>query len=153
MAGKTAIVTSADIGLGLETAHQLLDLSLSELVLAVTRRRVRQPNRICWLEMTQKPEIEFWKLDLTSYKSILAFAGRAKALDKLHIAIQNAGVSKTSFSVTQETGHEEKIQVNYFLLHSLRFYSSPSPKRRTPQISQVAFPLLLLIRLPGQGSK
>lgn len=53
-----------------------------------------------------------WQLDMMDYGSIKAFAKRAETeLDRVDIAVLNAGVSKLNF-VTSKYGWEETLQVN-----------------------------------------
>lgn len=113
LAGKTAIITGANGGIGLETARQLLDLGCA-VILAV---RDERKGDIACQELSNgrniAPEmIRIWKLDLSSYDSILAFAERAKHLESLDIAILNAGVYKATESFSP-TGYEEGIQINF----------------------------------------
>lgn len=56
--------------------------------------------------------VQVWKLDLSSYDSIIAFAKRCKGLEHLDIAILNAGIYKFVESFTS-TGYEESVQINY----------------------------------------
>jgi NAD(P)-dependent dehydrogenase (short-subunit alcohol dehydrogenase family) len=114
LTGKTAIVTGANGGLGLETARQLLGLGC-KVILAVRDEKKGEEARED-LARSQKllsaSMIEVWKLDLSSYSSISDFAERAKTLDHLDIAVLNAGLWKVTESFSA-TGYEETIQVNY----------------------------------------
>ncbi|KAI1174360.1 NAD(P)-binding protein [Nemania sp. FL0916] len=114
--GKTAIVTGSSGGIGLECSRQLLDLGLSRLILAVRNEQKGQQAKTQLLENRQLSEdpIEVWKLDLLSYDSITAFAERAKTLDRLDIAVLNAGIFNQTFKLTDAnpSKHEECIQVN-----------------------------------------
>ncbi|RDW93457.1 putative Short-chain dehydrogenase family protein [Aspergillus mulundensis] len=115
LAGKTAIVTGSNTGIGFECCQQLLDLGLSKLVIAVrtvskgeeSKRQLlaRKPSTKCQVEVT--------KLDLSSYDSILTFVEYAKGLERLDIVINNAGLLKRTFKQDPNTGHEETIQVNH----------------------------------------
>ncbi|KAI2629495.1 hypothetical protein GGS21DRAFT_492426 [Xylaria nigripes] len=85
LAGKTTFVTGANGDIGLECSLQLLELGLTKLTLVVP-----------------------------SYESVVAVAKRAEKLSpRLEIAILNAGVTRASFSLNQNTSHEEDIQTNY----------------------------------------
>lgn len=115
LAGKTVIVTGANVGLGLECARQLLDLECSKVILAVRGEAKGEAAR---KELTKgrnlKPgAVEVWKLDLGSYDSIIAFADRAKKLDRLDLAILNAGIFKVSETFHDTTGYEDDVQINY----------------------------------------
>ena len=112
---KTAIVTGSNVGLGLECARQLLDLCCSKIVLAVRDEAKGEAAR---QELSKGRDlktgaIEVWKLDLSSYESIVAFADRAKSLDRLDLAILNAGIFKVGEEFHAETGYEKDVQINY----------------------------------------
>lgn len=111
--GKTVIITGANGGLGLETASQILDLG-GRVILAV---RDEGKGEIVQQGLSKGRKlapgsIQTWKLDLSSYDSIVAFAERAKGLEHLDIAILNAGVFKVTESFSA-TGYEESVQINY----------------------------------------
>ncbi|KAM0246494.1 hypothetical protein ACHAQJ_010176 [Trichoderma viride] len=116
LSGKTAIVTGSNSGLGLETAHQLLGLGLSRLILAVRSESKGEAARIELLaeQNAASVEIEVWNLDMSSYDSITQFADRAKTLDRLDIAILNAGLFAVEEEFSPSTGYEQCVQINYF---------------------------------------
>lgn len=58
-------------------------------------------------------QVEIWKLEMSSYESILAFSERAGSLGRLNIVILNAGVYRTKMQFNPSTGHEEDLQTNY----------------------------------------
>lgn len=112
---KTAIVTGSNTGVGFETSSQLLDLGLNKLILAV-RDEDKGNAAVAKLSIRrnlQKTAIEVWKLDLSVYESIVAFAEKTKTLDRLDIVILNVGIAPAKFSTNSLTGHSECIQVNY----------------------------------------
>ncbi|KAL7918079.1 hypothetical protein ACQKWADRAFT_324096 [Trichoderma austrokoningii] len=114
--GKTAIITGSNIGLGFECAGQLLDLGLSKLIIAVRSEAKGEEAKKLLLsgrDPTKPPTIQVWKLDLSSYDSIMAFAERTKSLERLGITINNAGLMKKTYEKAHSTGHEETFQVNY----------------------------------------
>lgn len=133
--GETAIVTGSNAGLGFECAHQLLDLGLSKLILAVRSdlKGQRAKAKLSSGRQLQDGAIEVWNLDLLSYDSITAFAERAKTLQRLNIAVLNASVFKQKYEVARpapSTSHEESIQVNVIsnLLLSILLLPSLRPK-------------------------
>ncbi|PHH90755.1 hypothetical protein CDD83_2751 [Cordyceps sp. RAO-2017] len=115
LGGKTAIVTGSNVGLGLEVARQLLDLGLGRLVMAV--RTVSRGEEAARRLLEGRPagacRIDVWPLDLASYKSIGDFADRARTLDRLDMAVLNAGVFKADEAFDPASGFEESVQVNY----------------------------------------
>ncbi|KAK1243334.1 hypothetical protein MKX07_003962 [Trichoderma sp. CBMAI-0711] len=115
LSGKVAIVTGSNSGLGLETARQLLRLGLSKLILAVRSESKGETARKELLADTgaAPEEIEVWNLDLSSYESITQFADKAKTLDRLDIAILNAGLFQAKETFNPNTGYEQCVQINY----------------------------------------
>ncbi|KAA8652360.1 uncharacterized protein ATNIH1004_001264 [Aspergillus tanneri] len=113
LTGKTAIVTGSNIGLDLECARQLLDLGLSKLILAVRDESkgetARKELSIC--RSLAPGAIEVWKVDLSSYNSIIKFAERAHSLEYLDIAVLNAGVYKVNLTFNPATGFEEDVRI------------------------------------------
>jgi NAD(P)-dependent dehydrogenase (short-subunit alcohol dehydrogenase family) len=111
--GKTAIVTGANVGLGLETARQLLDLGCN-LILAVRDVKRGDIARQDLAHGRELPSdaIKVWQLDLSSYDSIKSFVDRASGLEHLDIAVLNAGIYKV-FEDFSPSGYEEGVQINY----------------------------------------
>ncbi|KAI0875433.1 hypothetical protein GGS24DRAFT_455181 [Hypoxylon argillaceum] len=119
LSGKTAVVTGANSGIGLETARLLLDLGC-EVILAVRDEQKGQEARQVLLgDDTGHPStiataVQVWSLDLANYDSIMAFAERCKRdLERLDIVILNAGLYKAAESFHPATGFEEGVQINY----------------------------------------
>ncbi|KAI0896466.1 NAD(P)-binding protein [Annulohypoxylon nitens] len=114
LTGKTIVVTGSNTGIGFECASQLLDLGVSNLILAVRSEAKGEAARTQLLSDRSVPNstVEVWQLDLESYESIFAFVERTRSLKRLDIVILNAGVAKQFYSTTPSTGHEEVIQVN-----------------------------------------
>ncbi|KAI9789481.1 MAG: hypothetical protein M1816_006023 [Peltula sp. TS41687] len=113
LAGQTGIVTGSNQGLGLEACRQLLALGLDHLILAVRDESKGRRARDDLAASAPGAKIEVWKLDLSSYESVIAFAQRCGSLRRLDFAILNAGVFKTKLEINPTTGHEEVMQVNY----------------------------------------
>lgn len=93
--GKTAIITGSNTGLGFECAGQLLDLGLSKLIIAVRSEAKGEEAKKLLLAGRDKnklPTIQVWRLDLSSYDSITAFAERAKTLERLDICLNKSGL-------------------------------------------------------------
>ncbi|KAL6898680.1 hypothetical protein GGI43DRAFT_408311 [Trichoderma evansii] len=148
VAGKTAIVTGSNIGLGLETARQLLDLGVAKLILAVRTVSKGEKARENLLAGRKdfKGEIEVWEIDMLSYDSIQKFAERTKTLDRLDIAILNAGSYRAFEEFHSSTGYEDSIQVNFLstiflsilLLPILKTKAQTKPGRLTLVSSDTA---------------
>ncbi|PYH46715.1 NAD(P)-binding protein [Aspergillus saccharolyticus JOP 1030-1] len=116
LTGQVAIVTGATVGLGLETARQLLDLNC-QVILAVRdlgRGEQARRNLLQGRSPTEATEqVSVWALDLDSYESIQGFAARTQTLPHLDIAVLNAGVYKVDEQFHATTHFEEGVQINY----------------------------------------
>ncbi|KAJ0116605.1 short-chain dehydrogenase reductase family [Diaporthe amygdali] len=115
LSGQTAIITGANVGLGFEAGRQLLGLGLSRLILAC-RSQVKGDAAAATLRKEHpSAKIEVWLLDMSSYASIKEFVKRCAGdeLQRLDIAILNAGVQNTELIKSEQTGYETTFQVNY----------------------------------------
>lgn len=125
LSGKTAIVTGANIGLGLECSRQLLALNLSNLIITVRSTEKGEKAAADFRSKHPTADIAVWELDMASYPSIQAFTKRVDiALTRIDYVILNAGVWK-DFTIVRETGHEEIFQVNYLSQAFLTFLLIP----------------------------
>ncbi|CAG8960320.1 hypothetical protein HYFRA_00012394 [Hymenoscyphus fraxineus] len=130
---QTAIVTGSNSGVGLETSRQLLSLGLSKLVLAVRNEDLGHAAAAALSSgqiLTSDTTIEVWKLDLSSYDSIVAFSKRAASLERLDIVVLNAGITPAVFKINEQTKHSECIQVNYLSTALLAILLLPVIKRQ-----------------------
>jgi NAD(P)-dependent dehydrogenase (short-subunit alcohol dehydrogenase family) len=113
--GKTVLVTGANAGLGFEAVRQFLILRPSLVIIGV--RSIEKGEAAAAILRREFPDarIEVWELDMESFRSVQAFAARAeRELDRLHVAILNAGLGKIKFERVDEGGcHEVTMQVNY----------------------------------------
>ncbi|KAI0968103.1 retinol dehydrogenase 12 [Xylaria arbuscula] len=114
LSSQVAIITGSNSGLGLEAGHQLLELGLSHLILAV-RSQSRGDKAADGLRKEfPGAKVSVWLLDMSSYDSIAAFVEKCKSLPKINMVILNAGLKGgESFTTTKGTGHEYSFQVNY----------------------------------------
>lgn len=108
--GKTAIITGANVGLGLDASKELAQHGLSRLIVAVRSRTKGEAARQEILEMAPTCDVQVWDLDYESVESITAFADRAHALDRLDIVILCAGLKSLEFELSKG-GHESNVQV------------------------------------------
>jgi len=115
-AGKTAIVTGSNTGVGYEAALKIAQQGASHLILAV-RTLAKGEDARKRIQAAAGPQgkttvIEVWELDMLSYPSIQAFAARvSRDLPQLDYAILNAGISPASFE-RSTYGFEKTEQVN-----------------------------------------
>lgn len=110
---QAAIVTGSNVGLGLEASRQLLQLGLSHLIMGVRSQAKGDAAAVLLRKEFPASSISVWTVDLESYDSVRAFADKCAVLPRLDIAILNAGLMQTPYTVVPTTGHEVTMQVNY----------------------------------------
>lgn len=118
LAGKTAIVTGANTGLGFETCRKLIELGVSKLIIGVRNmtKGEEAATRLRGLGHDDNAVtiVEVWPLDQSAYASVVAFAERArKELDRLDFVNLNAATAPGTRTFNDATGHDEVVQVNY----------------------------------------
>jgi NAD(P)-dependent dehydrogenase (short-subunit alcohol dehydrogenase family) len=142
LAGKTVLVTGANVGLGFEAVRNFLRLRPSLVIMgvrSVDKGQVAAAVLRCeFLDV----RIEVWELDMESFRSVQAFAARAeRELDRLHVAVLNAGLGKLNFERVDEGGcHEVTIQVNYLATALLSFLLLPKlrPTTSSPESGRLS---------------
>ncbi|KAH6620985.1 hypothetical protein B0J18DRAFT_213438 [Chaetomium sp. MPI-SDFR-AT-0129] len=117
--GKTAIVTGATAGIGLEICRQLLTLGVSNLIMAVRNLPKGETVRETLVSepavkaANPNATVKVMKLDTELYESVQGFVSAFNAeFQDLHLLIANAGVG-TAAKELVSSGHEKDIQVNY----------------------------------------
>lgn len=113
LTGQTALVTGSNVGLGFECARQLLALNLSHLIVAVRSQARGDAAAKKLQDEFPRARVEVSLVDMSSYKSVQAFAKRCESLPRLDIAILNAGLMSPRFERAEETKHEMTFQINY----------------------------------------
>ena len=119
--GKTALVTGASTGLGLETARALAATG-ARVVLAVRSDEKAEQTKATIRERVPDADLEHGTLDLASLGSVRRFADKFRSQHhELHLLINNAGVMFAPFERTAE-GFEMHFGINHvghFLLTGL----------------------------------
>jgi NAD(P)-dependent dehydrogenase (short-subunit alcohol dehydrogenase family) len=118
--GKTAIVTGANSGIGVETAR-VLGLAGAHVVMACrSKSSAESVAKDFLVERCGTFDVE--ALDLSDLASVRAFAARFAAKKRpLHLLVNNAGVMATPLGKTAQ-GHELQVGTNHvghFLLTKL----------------------------------
>lgn len=112
--GQVAIITGSNVGLGFEAAKELIEHGLSRLIVAVRSETKGETAKSELQQLIPKSscQIDVWPVDQENYDSIVAFAERVGTLDRIDIAILNAGVKYLKFEKSR-AGHEMSVQVNH----------------------------------------
>jgi len=108
---QTIIVTGSNIGLGLEAARYFVRLDAAKVILAVRTLSKGEAAKAS-IEASEKRVgvVEVWELDLESYASVKAFAVKANLLERLDVAVMNAGIMTPNFTLVED--NERTITVN-----------------------------------------
>ncbi|KAF2445319.1 NAD(P)-binding protein [Karstenula rhodostoma CBS 690.94] len=133
LAGKTVLVTGANVGLGFEAVRNFLRLRPSLVIMGVRSVNKGEAAAAALRREFLDARIEVWELDMESFRSVQAFAARAeRELDRVHVAVLNAGLGKLKFERVDEGGcHEVTIQVNYLTTALLSFLLLPKLRPTT----------------------
>jgi NAD(P)-dependent dehydrogenase (short-subunit alcohol dehydrogenase family) len=122
LTGKTAIVTGGATGIGIETARALAEQG-AEVVIAARKPDLAKAA-VDDIAKTAKGKVSWEMLDLSSLKSVRAFAERWGARP-LHILINNAGVMACPQGYTED-GLEMQIGTNHFGHYLLSVLLAPA---------------------------
>lgn len=111
-AGKTIIVTGANVGLGFEAAVKFVAKGASKVILGV-RNISKGENAAKQVEQRtgRKGVTEVWQVDLGDYGSVKSFAEKVKGLERVDAVVLNAGVYQGAYE-TSKYGWEQSLQVN-----------------------------------------
>ncbi|MGV0746434.1 SDR family NAD(P)-dependent oxidoreductase [Mycolicibacterium sp. XJ870] len=120
---RTAIITGANTGLGLECARALLNSDPTWHVVLAVRDTARGADAAAALGHSGRTTVS--ELDLASLRSVRDFADRLPALGlpPLHALVCNAGLQMVGGAQTTADGYEMTFGVNHLghfaLVHSL----------------------------------
>ncbi len=128
MGQKIAIITGANAGLGLEESKHLAKLGVRVVMACRDLERGMEAKKGI-LHKSPNALIDVLELDLSSQKSILAFADLVKQdYHRLDLLINNAGIMMTPYEETED-GFENQLATNYLGHFALTAYLLPSLKR------------------------
>jgi len=122
LTGRTAIVTGAATGIGIETARALAEQG-ADVVIAARKPDLAQAA-VADIARTAKGKVSWEMLDLSSLKSVRAFTERW-GTRPLHILINNAGVMACPQAYTED-GLEMQIGANHFGHYLLAVLLAPA---------------------------
>jgi NAD(P)-dependent dehydrogenase (short-subunit alcohol dehydrogenase family) len=110
--GRVAVITGANVGLGLETALALAAKGCA-VVLACRNLAKAEEAKARILAQSPKATVECRGVDLSSLKSVRAFATAfLKTHKSLDLLINNAGIMMPPFSLSED-GIESQLAANY----------------------------------------
>lgn len=142
-ADQTVLITGANVGLGLEAARHITRLGAEKVILGVRNVAAGEEAKADIEKSTGRLGVcEVWKVDLSSYESVLAFGDRLAKLPKLDNAILNAALATEEFGTAE--GYERTITVNVINSLLLGFLLLPTLKA-TRQNNPSRTPLLTFV--------
>eukprot|EP00731_Ephydatia_muelleri_P030489 Em0022g3a len=118
LSGRVAVITSANTGIGYETAKALAKMGAHTIIACRTESRATEAIQRMRTEMeVESPgkqlNVEYMSLDLASLQATKEFAAAFKERHlPLHILVNNAGIAFVPFAMTAD-GYEMHYQVNY----------------------------------------
>ncbi|KAL8509063.1 hypothetical protein ACS0TY_016312 [Phlomoides rotata] len=108
----TAIITGGASGIGLETAR-VLALRNAHVIIAARNTEAANEAKQTILKDNDEARVDVLKLDLSSLKSVEAFADNFIALNlPLNILINNAGIMFCPYQLSED-GHEMQFATNH----------------------------------------
>ncbi|OCT54953.1 Retinol dehydrogenase 14 [Cladophialophora carrionii] len=113
-AGKTVLITGANVGLGLEAATKFARLGASRLILGVRshQRGEDAKGHICQQSAYNAANVHIYQVDMSSFESVKSFATAITEEEpSLDIAVLNAGMAASSYQLSPD-GYEMYLQVN-----------------------------------------
>ena len=134
LSGRTAIVTGAASGIGVETARALADAGAS-VTLAVRDTKKGEEVRADIVESTKNDDVAVSELDLADLRSVEAFVASWEG--PLHILVNNAGVMDTPETYT-DNGWELQFATNHLATSPSRRACTTRSPPRTPGSSSSA---------------
>ncbi|RDA94586.1 hypothetical protein CP533_2426 [Ophiocordyceps camponoti-saundersi (nom. inval.)] len=127
--GQTIIVTGSNVGLGFEAARHFGLLGAGRIILAVRDiEKGEAAKQSIDKSIRRLPSpVSVWKLDLSSYDSVIEFSRRVSSeLDRVDVVCENAGVAAGSFRITERD--ESTITTNVVSTFLLAFLILPKLK-------------------------
>ncbi|KZS88794.1 NAD(P)-binding protein, partial [Sistotremastrum niveocremeum HHB9708] len=144
--GKTVIITGANSGLGLEAARHFATMNPARLILGCRSPKAAEEAVKDIQRTTGCQNVEYWPLDLSSFKSVSAFADRfeKEGGGKLDILVQNAGIVRREYVQTND-GYESILQTNHLSSAFLTLLLLPSLSKAESRVVFVTSELHLVV--------
>ena len=130
--GKTAIVTGANVGLGLEAARHFVRLGAAKVVLACRNVEKGEAAKADIEASTgRKGVVEVMQVDMLSFESVRQFCRRAESLGRIDVLLENASIATGYFEVHE--GYESTITVNVLSTFLLALLLLPKLRKTAAQ--------------------
>ncbi|KAJ9612115.1 hypothetical protein H2200_003712 [Cladophialophora chaetospira] len=113
-AGKTVLITGANVGLGFEAALKFAALRAFRLILGVRRIQSGEEakEQICQRTGYDAADVKIYQLDMSSFKSVKSFAEAITEKEpRLDAAVLNAGMAAPCYQLSPNQ-YEMSLQVN-----------------------------------------
>ncbi|KAL7904839.1 NAD(P)-binding protein [Trichoderma velutinum] len=142
-AGRTYIVTGANVGLGREAARHLVGVGAAKVIMAVRNLEAGEAARKDIVASTGIDGVaEVWHLDLSNYASVRAFASKVtESLSRIDAVIENAAVAESDN--TKAEGHWLTLTVN--VISTLLLAILLLPKLRSDSVKFGYTPRLCIV--------
>lgn len=140
-AGKLAVVTGANSGIGWYTALELARAGAEVVVAARSQQKGEDAVRRI-LQIVPRAQVRYEQLDLASLASVRDFAKRIASAPKLDLLVNNAGVMNIPKRELTEDGFERQFGTNHLAPFALTLLLLPtlarSPASRVTTVSSGA---------------
>lgn len=137
-AGRLAIVTGANSGIGWHTALELARAGGGVILTARTESKGRDAVESIRRQLPQA-KVRFELLDLASLRSVRAFAAKTGSEPKLDLLVNNAGVMSVPTRQVTEDGFELQFGTNFLGPFALTALLMPALLRaQSPRVTTVS---------------
>jgi NAD(P)-dependent dehydrogenase (short-subunit alcohol dehydrogenase family) len=143
-AGKSVLITGANVGLGLEAAVKFAALGASRLVLGVRslERGEEAKAEICRRAGFPVAKVQLYRLDMSTFEGVKSFTKSVTEKEKsLDIVVLNAGIAAPAHQLSPD-GYEMVLQVNVLstaLLAVLLFPLLQQTAQKTGEATHMEF--------------
>jgi len=135
---KTVIVTGSNTGLGLESARHFARLGATKVILAcrsISKGEAAARDITSSLKLKENV-VEVWEIDMANWDSIKKFVKRAEGLERLDVVVENAGIARSEFVLTEE-GWESGVAVNVIGTFLLALNLLPILRKSTQRSGEI----------------
>ncbi|KAK3293590.1 uncharacterized protein B0H64DRAFT_216750 [Chaetomium fimeti] len=146
-AGKTFIVTGANVGLGFEAAKHLAVLGAARVVLGVrtpSKGEIAKADIDAAAGTAGSGVVSVWPLDLESFDSVRAFVRRAdQELERIDAVVENAAVALAEREMAE--GHVKPVTVNVLSTLLMAVLLVPVMRAKAEKVADGVAPRITLV--------